>query len=488
MATVLFLNAGGSSWWEKQAGVWRELPGATTDPVRVVTDLTEETLAEISVPRIFGNDRSRFVQRQLVNRFPETLFRTSLDALQSGSLMNRLAPPKQILMAIEPADRINAAMAGIQSPVMGVWSVSVLLAQMGQAKSLPGTLLIVLGQAASTRIVFMKDRAPVLTRLVAGSSTAAEQAIEVVRTVRHLKNTHVIQHGAGRLSVLLLGTHEGLAAVLARDRIDAVTSPVQRWTDSDGGWRNALFDKVSKSPSGQLAPLALRSSYLAKLVEKGARIAMAACLVVALVTASGSAVSIVGDRGLQAGLNTTASQLATQIVQLDASIAAFGVSPELLRKVLALDTDEIASAPELQSQLVALSRAVASAPSARVHSLQWQVVGAQTTPCTLDSAVVSAAAPGTEPAAEPARKVELKLSLVFSADMGPRLLLQQATQMTDQIKAIPGATIVLDPARALREGGIGSATTGQGDVQRQFAWCVVLPGAPQSPTAPVVTQ
>jgi hypothetical protein len=287
--------------------------------------------------------------------------------------------------------------------------------------------------------------------------------------------------------VLLLGTHEGLALVLSRDRIDAVAPPSQQWADPDGGWRDALFDRVCKSPPGQLAPLAQRSSYLSRQVQKGARIAMAVCLVVAIAIASGSAISILGDRGLQAGLNTTASQLADQIAQLDTSIAAFGVSPELLRKVLALDTDEVASAPELQSQLVALSRAVASVPSARVLSLQWLVLGAQTTPCTLDSVVSNTAAPATDPVVEPARKVEIRMSLAFAANAGPRLQLQQTTQMTQEIKSIAGATVLLDPARTLRDGGIGSATAGQGDAQRQFVWCVVLPGAPPTATAPVVS-
>lgn len=488
MATVLFLNAEGPSWWEQQGGVWRVLPGPASEPVWVVTDLTEETLVEIAVPRIFGNDRSRFVQRQLANRFPESPFRTALSPIQSGSLMNRLAPPKQILMAIEPADRLTAALASVQTPVVGVWSVSVLLAQMGQAKSLPGTLLIVLGQAASTRIVFLKDRAPVLTRLVAGSNSASEQALEVVRTVRHLENTHVIQRGAGRLAVLLLGTQPGLETVLARDRIDAVAPPSARWADPDGGWRDALFDRVCKSPPGQLAPRALRSTYLTKQVQRAAGVAMVVSVLAALVVASGSAVSIVGDRGLRAGLNTTAAQLDVQIAQLDGSLASFGVSPELLRKVLALDTDEIESAPALHQQLVALSGAIASVPNARVRSLQWQLVGPQAIPCALDATVATAAVPAADPAAGPARKVELKLSITFGAEQGPRLLQQQSAHLSDQLKAIPGASVLLDPSRSLREGDIGSANAGQGDALRQFAWCLVLPGAIKSEIEPVVSQ
>ena len=488
MATVLFLNAQGPCWWEKQGGVWRLLPGPVSDPVWVVTDLTEETLVEITVPRIFGNDRNLFVQRQLANRFPESPFRTALKFAPSGSLMNRLAPPKQILMAIEPANRLTAAMESVQTPVVGVWSVSVLLAQMGQAKSLPGTLLIVLGQAASTRIVFLKDHIPVLTRLVAGSNSASEQALEVVRTVRHLENTRVIERGSDRLAVLLLGTHQGLAAVLSRDRIDAVEPPSPRWADSEGGWRDALFDRICKSPPGQLAPLALRSSYLTQQVRKAAGLAMGVSVLAAVVVASGSVVSIVGDRGLRAGLNTTSTQLAVQIEQLDGSLASFGASPELLRKVLALDTDEIESAPELNSHLVALSRAIASVPNARVRSLEWQLIGPQAIPCPRDPGTVAAAAPPAETAAEPARKVELKLSMTFGAELGPRLLLQQSTQLSDQIKAIPGASILLDPSRTLRDGDIGSASVGQADTLRQFAWCLVLPGTLKSETKPLVSQ
>ena len=481
MATVLFLTAEGSTWWSNQTGRWLALPGATSDPVWVVTDLTEETLVEIAVPRIFGNDRTRFVQRQLTNRFPESPYGAALPPRRSGDLMSRLAPPQQVLMAIEPADRIKAALASLQNPVVGLWSMSVLLAQLGQAKALPATLLLVLGQASSTRIVFLKNRSPVLTRLVAGSTSAAEQAVEIVRTFRHLENTHVIERGTLRLPALLLGTHAGLGAALTNDRIDAVPSPVQRWTAHPNGWRDALFDLVCKSPPGQLAPLAMRSSYLAQQVQKAARIAMAVCLVAALAVASARVVSIMGDRGLQSGLNTTASQLAEQIARADASIESFGVSPELLRKVLALDTDEIDSAPDLNAQLVAISHAVGSVPSARVQSLNWVIRGPQETSCVSDvGAPTTAPAPSGEASFEPARKVELRLVIALAGDAGPRLQLQQATKLTDQFSAIESVLVVQDPARALRDGDITAAGSGQADAQRLLNWCLVLPGKPKA--------
>lgn len=478
MAAVLLITAERPSWWAKKAGSWQELPQAPEGPVWVVTDLTEETLVEISVPRIFGNDRRLFVQRQLINRFPDTAFRTALASHPFGNLMSRLAPPKQMLMALDPADRLKASMALVHTPVAGLWGISVLLAQLGQAHSLPDTLLIVLGQANSTRIVFLKHRTPVLTRLIAGSNTVAEQALEVVRTVRHLENTHVIARGTGRLAALLLGTAPDLAPVLSRDRIDAVVRHGQR-AAADVHWRDALFDLVCKSPPGQLAPLSLRSGYLAQQVKKGARLAMTASVLAALVVASNSVVSIMNARSLQAALTSTASRLTSEIAQLDASIASFGVSPELLRKVLALDTEEVDTAADLHHQLAALSHAVAGEAGARVQTLQWQVLGPLATPCTLESGAASSA-PAAGPASEPARKVEIKMTMAFAADVGPRLLLSQSSHLTERINAMTGATVLQDPARALRNADIGSSGTDRGDNQRQLTWCVVLPGSKQS--------
>ena len=478
MASVLYINAVGPSWWDNSSGTWLAVPGPSTRATRVVADLTEETFVEIAVPRVFGKDRQRFVQRQLANRFPETQFRAALTPPQEGSLMQRLAPSKQILTAIEPSERLQAALMSVSAPIVGIWGVSVILAQLGRAKSLPSTLLIVLTQATSTRIIFLKDRSPILTRLVTSSGTAAEQAVEILRTVRHLENTKVLQRGAQRLPALLLGTTQGLAAVLSGDRIDAVAAPNKQWAEGDSGWQTALFDLACKSTSGQLAPVALRVSYLTLQVEKTARIAMVACLVGALVVASGSVLSVVRDSRAQSGLDTTARQLSGKISEAEASIESFGVSPELLRKVLALDSDEIGTAPDLKSQLALLSGVVGNVPGARVTSLQWQFMAASEIACPAElgtaPAVVAAVA---EPAIEPRRKVEVKLSIALAPDVGPRLKLQQASKISAQLGLVPGALVVADPARALREGDIGSVSAGQPDGQRSLNWCVTLPAA-----------
>lgn len=481
MASILYISAAGSSWWSNSSGAWLAVPGPATETTRVVADLTEETFVEIAVPRVFGNDRKRFVQRQLTSRFPETPFRAALVPPQAGGLMERLAPPKQILTAIEPSERLQAALKTVTAPIVGVWGVSTILAQLGQSKSLPPTLLIVLSQASSTRIIFLKDRSPVLTRLVAASGSAAEQAVEILRTVRHLENTKMLERGAQRLPALLLGTAQGLAGILSGDRIDAVTAPGKQWAEGDSGWRAGLFDLACKGASGQLAPLTLRTSYLTLQLEKAARVAMLVCLVGAVVVASGSILSVVNNTKAESGLNTSANQLTGQIAEAEASVESFGVSPELLRKVLALDSDEIGSAPDLQSQLTVLSRVVSSVPGARVTALNWQFMAASETACPAElGALPLAAVAVPDPAVEPQRKLEIKLSIALAADVGPRLKLQQATRITSELGLLPGSVVMLDPAIALRDGDIGSGALGQADTQRSLNWCVVLPPVTQA--------
>ena len=481
---VLYIHAAGSSWWDNRSGQWQESPVPLTAPVRVVADLTEETFVEITVPRVFGNDRTRFVQRQLANRFPETEFRAALVPPPSGGLMNRLAPPRQTLTAIEPDERLKAALAAVTAPIIGVWGISVVLAQLGQSRALPGTLMIVLSQTATTRIVFLKDRSPVLTRLVSTAGSAAEQAVEILRTVRHLENTKVLERGAQRLPALLLGTAPGLQAILAGDRIDAVAAPGKQWAGEGGAWRAGLFDLLCKGPSGQLASMALRTTYLTQQVEKGARLAMVACLVVAVLAASGSLLSLFADSKTQAQLNMSAGQLTGQIGEVEIAIESFGVSPELLRKVLALDGDEIASAPELRRHLSDLARVVSGVPGARVTQLQWTLMAPTEVACPSEvGAAPVAVVASPETGAEPARKVEIRMALNLAADVGPRLKLQQASQITSQLKALPMSAVVVDPAKALREGDIGSGAAGQVSTQAGLTWCVVWPGVTQSATA-----
>lgn len=484
MACVLHISATSSQWWGKRSIVWVPLPEPDKGPVWVLTDLAEESFVEITVPRLFGNDRRNFVERQLANRFPESRFRVSMPAQRGGGLMDRLAPPVEILAAIEPADRVNDALKGLAAPLVGVWSTSMLLAQVGCQKSMPPNLLIVLCQPSGMRILFIKDRTPVLTRLVAAADGATEQSMEILRTMRHLENTRMIERGRQRFSAMLLGSADGLAPILARDRLDALDAAELRKAKLGENWQQALLDMACKSPAGQLAPMLLRESFLAMRLGTVARVLAALCVVLAIAVAAGNVRVIARDHNERNRLEATIGELDNKVVEVDAAIQSFGVAPDLLRRALAVDTEEVTNAPDMPSDLVDLSRTISRVPGARAKSVKWRVMEPGEAACPLAASeagtAVTEAPEGAEPSPSQGLMVELKLEVTLAPDIGPRTRQQQASEITQKLTKMPGVHIYQDPVRALREGDL-SAGASEVDAARELVWCASLPGHSAKP-------
>ncbi len=486
MPTILHINASGLSWWKKTGATWVATPEPTQGYVGVVTDVAEESFVEINVPRVFGADRKNYVQRQLANRFADSLFRIALPPLHQGGLMARLAPPQQTLAAVDPGERIQSALQGLQVSIAGVWSASLLLAQLGKKSTVPANLFIVLCQPSGMRILYLKQRSPVLTRLITATQSAPEQAAEIVRTLRHLENTRVIERENQRLGVLLLGAAPGLASALAAERLDAVPVPAPWNKGTVADWNHVLFELATKNPPTQLAPLSYRSSYLARKLVLATKVAVVLCAALALWAASGSVITAMQAQTERTTVQTSVQSTAAQVAQADLAIEAFGVSPELVRKAVAIDLEEITNAPSLEDDMVRLSKVIGAIPDARLKSMQWQVLPAGEAACAgvdlgapgANAAPVPDPAAGAMPDASPAHAVELQFAVVLSPSNGPRLLAQQATEITRQLGLVKGATLLRDPARLLRQGDIntGSQTLASADL----LWCATLRGTAPS--------
>ena len=490
MATVLHISAAGPVWWEKTAAGWGSASGPGQGPVWVVTDLAEEAFVEINVPRIFGADRVSYIQRQLASKFPETVFRLALAPRVEGGLMARLAPPVQTFTAVEPGERVQAALAKCMAPLAGVWSTSMLLTQLGQHKSMPANLFVVWCQAGSMRILFLRQRLPVLTRLIGTSAVASEQAAEVIRTLRHLENTHVIERNSKRFGALLLGGADGLADALARDRLDVVEPPAQWNPGASRDWHHLLFDLVCKNPLGQLAPVSFRASFLARNLEKLAYLGCAISVALALWFASGSLSASVQAERERVQVQASLDQSTAQLAKIDQSIESFGVPPALVRQALAVDTEEIVQTPDLQSDLLRLSRVIDNIPGARLKALQWQLLDAKDSACVQDTQSGASAAPVVEPAPDaapaepPGRKVEMHMTVLLEGHLKPRQLQSQAGTISDQLGQLAGAKLVQDPAKHLHAGDIHTSSTQQ-HAERDMVWCMTLPASQpaQPPTA-----
>jgi hypothetical protein len=477
MPTVLHIGTNESTWWEKSSKGWDLVTGPSDEPVWVVTDLSEETFVEIAVPRIFGSDRRNFVDRQLSSRFPDSAFRVALPPRSTGGLMERLAPPVQTLTAIEPADRIIAALKSVHVPIAGVWSCSMLLTTLGRRSSLPKDLFIVLFDGGSMRILFLKQQAPVLTRLVAVAQTAGEQAAEVVRTLRHLENTRVIERGAQRFGVMLLGGAPELAGALSGERLEILPSSVAGGGASATQWNHALFDLVYTNPPGQLAPLSFRATFLAIGVTRASRLCVALTAAIVLWMGGNSVVGSLQSQRQGAQVQAQTELAGSQIAKIELDIASFGVSPDLVRKALAVDSEEISSAPDFGEHMARLSRVISGVLGAHLKNMQWQLLNVGEPVCALGATATPAAAPLTAATSEQTtgRKVELQITVVLAGEAQPRLLAQQAAEISKLLKQVEGLVVMQDPALSLRDGNINVGTSQARNVQ-DMVWCVAMPG------------
>jgi hypothetical protein len=484
MTIVVQVTVNGSTWWKKTTAGWLGVEQSEVDvkePVWVVTDLAEETFTELSVPRIFGPDRNNFILRQLANRFPESVFRIALPPPQTGGLMDRLAPPSQTLTAVEPADRVELALAKIKSPIAGVWSTSMLMARIGQRASMPQHLFVILSQPNGLRILFIKHRVPVLTRLVTSAETAQEKASEVIRTLRHLENTHVVERNTERYGVLLMGGEDEFAKKLAEDRLTLLSLPKKWQNKTIENWSFVLFDQAVKKPSGQLAPIKYRTTYLAKEVSKYASIATGLVVFVAACIATNTVLDSVKQRNHTQQLRQQLAAVSSEMSTVEEAISSYGVSPEEVKKAVEVDKTEIEIAPNMEQHMQQAGVIISQLPQLRLKSWSWRILGeadpicmadGMSTPDTGTSEIESVTTDVQETTSK--HKVELKLAIVFPNGMSPTQFEQQTTQISNQLKAWKGSKLIQDPVKDLQKGSISIASAQLAPVAKETVWCVSL--------------
>ncbi len=469
MKSLLYLGPSGRQFWCHNQGGWHASSCAdTADPAWVVTDFAEESFAEVDMPRLIGRDRTAYIARQMASRFPETPYRSALNLGHRSGLIGRMTPSRQIFLGVNNAERLEAEL-GTQT-IAGIWPISLLLALFCQSRSLPANLLVVLPYPDALRIVFLKERAPVLARLAPTPGDTATQIEEIIRTRRYLENIRAIEREQV-CPVLLLGSTEPFAQPLAAAQFQLVAPPHPWDRHPPSDWRLPLFDLALKSPAGQVAPVSRRTDYLAQRLRRGALAASAICLLAGLWAASSNLSAIFNTLGEQERAQQTARQLRADIARLEQETARFDVDPELLRRAITLDDEEIVSVPTPARHLLTHAQALAETPGPRVRQLQWQILPTSAKACSK-----SASTGNPEPAPEAAgqRRAELAFALALPTDFGLRDQAQQVRRMSQQLARIEGAQIIQDPASEL-DRGIPLSSTGGADAS-SHTWCLALPG------------
>ncbi|MBA3058553.1 MAG: hypothetical protein KJ614_03860 [Gammaproteobacteria bacterium] len=479
MKFVLHLAPAGPQLWKRSRAGWQAHDGPADGPVWLVTDLAEESFAEIQIPRIFGRDRQAFIARQLASRFPDTLFRTTLPTAASGGLMDRIAPPRLTLLGVDAAQRVNSTLDALPAPIAGVWATSMLLALMGIKKGLPTELFVVFPAAQALRIVFIKNRVPVLSRLIPGITQAADQAAEIVRTLRHLENTRVLERSGRKPGVLLLGDSESLAPLLAIDQLPLVAPPAPWTSAAPLDWRFALFDLALTSPVGQLAPLSRRTSYIATRLRLPAYAVAGISLGLALWASAGNLREIMTSHNSRNQTDQRTQQLEQQLNEVAQKMAGFGVPPELVHQAAKLDREELASAPSLATQMQQIAQVLVQRPELRVSQFEWRILQPEQAVCTRGAPAPAASAemPTTEPAT-PTRQVEISFDISLPQSQPARARSQSVRNLSALLAKIPGVTLIQDPAKALAQATLSGGGSARPQAEQALSWCLSLPGQP----------
>lgn len=466
---VLWLNSAGQTRWQRVNSNWVAHAKPGPGPWVLLADLPEETFIEVAVPRLFGGDRKAFVERQLAARFPETRYRTLLPELPQGGLMDRLAPPRQAMVAVEASDKIDAALAGQVGACAGVWSLSAVVANAALSLKLKGSLLVAIAEEANLRIVYLAQGRAQLARLVPGVAGAQAIANELRRTLRHLENTKVLERGGKPVSVWLLGAVEMAADAINKDRLSLLRHDPQ--------WRDLILDRVARYPAGQLASVAQRVEFLSGLWSLRIRQSIAAT---GLITVGLLAWQFAQWNEVRMRVNEINGQIAilgSESTALEERIASFGVSPELVRMALELDRAELQQTPSFEGSIATLSQAVSQATDLRIHGLEWNLMEVGQQPCvqlaSAPPAQISSAEEATTP--HPAGHVaELRFKSVFPSSWTLQRQEREGELLSQRINASGTLKVLVDPVSTARMQSVSldGAKGTPNDALKE--WCLVV--------------
>ncbi len=472
MKLLLHITQAGAQLWRKSRDGWQPQQGDARGPVWVLSDLAEEGFSEIQVPRLFGRDRQNFLDRQLASRFPDTPYRGLLPTPSGGGLMQRIAPPRQTAQGLDAPKRLDAALAESTGPLAGVWLTSWLLVTIGSRKGMPAELFVALPRPDGLRLVVLKDRVPVLSRWIPGVPEPRLLASEIVRTLRHLENTRVLDRSAKPRSVMVLGDSTGTGELLASDNVYLLPPPAPWSSVAPGEWHFALFDLVAASPVGQVAPLAQRTDFVASRLSRIAYGAAMASLALAVWLGVQHATEILAMQSSRQQLQSRVQSQQSKMDIVDLGFGKFGVSADLVREADALNQNELQAIRSFADDLTQLAPIVTRFGAVRLQQYSWRLLAPGQVACAGDMPVATEPTPpeGTQPQ----RLVEVKLTATLPEDQRETARASVIAALSTQLGQLQGVNLVTDPDQAQKKAEIrgGDVTSNPAEAP---AWCLTLP-------------
>ncbi|MFA6061145.1 MAG: hypothetical protein WC736_00925 [Gallionella sp.] len=483
MKTVLLIHASGAQYFRNIRGAWQTAtqtePG---DRLWVIVNLPEETLEALNVPLLFGRDRNSYLARRLAATFPHSHYHAA--AFLSGGL---ISPGIAVLTGLSSADAVSNRIEKQSIPVTGVWGMAMLLTLMLKKLHL-NNLLLVLPDAHFVRILVIKQGTPVLTRCVRHDEEEGDNdAGEILRTRQHLENRHIFEHEQ-MPAVLYLGDASKISAPLAAAGLTVMPLPEALSPRGEAAYLHALFEHVTTSPAGQLAPLQLRVSHLAENVRRTAYTGIMACLLAAILFGQEDFRALLTLHRRGHTLNGELQQAMSERAQLTARISSSGLDPALVRQATTFAALEIDIAPTPEAILQLAASAIADLPQVRIKNLTYRFPKPGERYCQghtvidvplINQKIELRIPPGSKPhdagnnetSTIPNRYAELQFSILLTENPASEAEIRK--RISTVLKATDGIQLMEDPAAFslinTLKGGFGMDTT-----RSENLWCMSI--------------
>jgi len=487
MKTVLFINASSARYYRRENRIWQaiEMP-APGDKLWVIANLPEETLEVFKLPLLFGRDRSDFLERKLAAALPRSAYRAA--PLISG---NYFRPGQAVATGLTSAEAVTLQLDKLDVPIAGVWGMAMLLTLMVSRLAIQN-VIVVQPSIHYLRILAIKQGIPVLTRCVRRYSENSNNGdndnvfSEILRTRQHLENSHLME---GDTPLLYLGDASPISAHLIDAGLNLLPLPEALTPKGGAAYLHPLFEFVTQSPRGQLAPLLLRARNFADNLRKAAYLGIAASLLSVIVLGEEDFRTLLRLHGRGQALNADLQTASAESERLAAKISASGTDPDVVRQATRFAALEMEAAPSPATLMQFVASAIANQPQVRIKTLNFRfpftgdrycqghsVIELPLVNQKIDLSPLSGSTPDTTDASAPQRFTELQFSILVTEDTPPATQIEIRKGITAALKSHSGVQLMTDPAAFslinTLKGGIGMDS---GQVEN--LWCMSVPWA-----------
>ena len=469
-AGVLLVQPLQTQWLDARGDLMGQ-PADASRPARLVLDLMEETHVHLEVPAMMGNDRKGFIQFHLQSKLPDVPLRGLWPSSSINAPFARAFSLHAIGIASERLNRLLDELVTDNRPLLGAWSLSYLMAHWaGRQRAVPkvGAVFLALSMPYGVRLVLLKNRVPVFSRLLLATDSAT-QADELIQTHKYLVDDRVLDRDVPP-RFLLLDADPGLSTALFN--LGASVLP-----ESEAHARGTLAQLLALARDGapgQVATVFHRRLHLAAKLRK-VLLLLAGLLTMGLALTAYGEVQYLVDRLAQVSQwNQKTRELNQRTQAVRQAIEQTGADVALMRQAQAVEQSELGPPLMPEAVLWPMAQLMQAVPAAQLVDLAF---GLSPTPCAAPQAPVPMAR-GMAPVAAGQPGVQWSFQLRPAPGLTPRARQAVLVDLGQRVAAWSDWRVVNDPVRPAGSAVMSNKEAGEANT---WKWCLSAAAATQQP-------